>query len=91
MSNRELRRQAERLLVLALQARERGNLELADQLIARAMRFFDEANGIANIPESPPTAQPSTPVVPQQQQQQQKQQHQQQQQHIQPKEDSEEE
>ena len=49
MSNGELRRQAEGLLFLALHARERGNLELADELTARAMRLFDETSGLTNI------------------------------------------
>jgi hypothetical protein len=74
MSNGELRRQAERLLFLALHARERGNLELADELTARAMRLFDETSGLTNIPESQPTAQPPPTAVPQQKQQQQEQQ-----------------
>jgi hypothetical protein len=71
VTQQELRRQAERLLALALQARERGETELADQLTIRAMRYFEEANGPADSPEPPPPTLPSTPSVPQQQQQQQ--------------------
>jgi hypothetical protein len=83
VTRQQFRRQAERLLALALQARERGEMELADQLTIRAMRYFEEANGAADSAEPPPPL-PSTPAVPQQQQQQQ-----QQQQHIEPKEDGE--
>jgi hypothetical protein len=75
VTQQELRRQAERLLALALQARERGEMELADQLTVRAMRYFEEANGVADSAEPPPPPSPATPAVPQQQQQQQQQQH----------------
>jgi hypothetical protein len=71
MTQQQLRRQAERLLALALQARERGEMELADQLTVRAMGYFEEANGPADGSEPPPPPLPSTPAVPQQQQQQQ--------------------
>jgi hypothetical protein len=86
VTQQELRRQAERLLELALQARERVEMELSYQLTIQAMRYFAEADGAADSSEPPPPALPSTPTVPQQQQQQQ-----QQQQHKKPKDDGEKE
>jgi len=65
-----VRRRAERLLALALEARQKGDSELAEQLTARAMQYLDELNGTADLPAPPPPAQP----VPQPQQQQQRQQ-----------------
>ena len=62
-----LSRQAERLLALALEARAKGDVELADQLTARAMQYMDEANGEADVQAPPPPVQP----IPQPQQQQQ--------------------
>jgi hypothetical protein len=50
MPNDAIRRQAERLLTLALQERQRGSSELADELVARAMQLFDEANGLVEDP-----------------------------------------
>jgi hypothetical protein len=44
VTQQQLRRQAERLLALALQARERGEMELADQFTVRAMGYFEEAS-----------------------------------------------
>lgn len=64
-----LRRRAERLLALALEAREKGDVELAEQLTARAMEYLDEVNGTADLPQPPPNAEPV--AQPQQQQQRQ--------------------
>ena len=66
-----LRQQAERFLALALDARSKGHLELAEQLTARAMQCLDEANETDGVPDPPP---PPTEPVPQPQQQQQRQQ-----------------
>jgi hypothetical protein len=70
----ELRERAERLFALALQARDKGNTALADELTALAIECLESANegdggGDATTPV-PPTAR----VVPQAQQQQQQQQ-----------------
>jgi hypothetical protein len=83
MSKDKLRIRAQKLLALALRARDWGELELADELTARAMRLFDEANGFTDAPESPGVPTPPTSTVAQQQQQQQK--------RIEPKKDGEEE
>jgi len=66
-----LRQRAERFLALALDARGRGDLELAEQLTARAMQCLDEANGTDEVPDLPP---PTAEPIPQPQQQQQRQQ-----------------
>jgi len=63
------RKMAERLLALALEARTRGNIELADQLTLRAAQYLDESDGTAD-PHDPPA--PATPHEQPQQQQQQK-------------------
>ena len=69
MSNDEIRRQAERLLTLALQERQRDR---ADELIARAMQLFNEADGVVDdFKETPvPSPAPTAFQVEQQQQQQ---------------------
>jgi hypothetical protein len=66
-----LRQQAEYLFALALRAREKGDVQLAEELTARAVQYLDEANGTADEPSMPP---PEPPPVPQVQQQQQGQQ-----------------
>jgi hypothetical protein len=66
-SPKGLRQQAERLFALALQARERGDIPLAEQLTERAMQYLEEANGTDDSHEAPP---PHQPPVHQQQQQQ---------------------
>jgi hypothetical protein len=71
MSNDAIRRQAERLLTLALQQRQRGSSELADEFVARAMQLFDEANGLVDEAEGTTPVPSSAPSVPQPQQQQQ--------------------
>jgi len=68
-SPKELRQQAERLFALALQARERGDIPLADQLTERAMQYLEEANGFEDSHEPSPPERPQAPV-PQQHQQQ---------------------
>lgn len=55
------------MLALALEARAKGDVELADQLTARAMQYMDEANGDGDVDAPPPPAQPNP--QPQQQQQ----------------------
>jgi len=62
-----LRQRAERFLALALEARGKGHLELAEQLTARAMQCLDEANETDGAPDLPP---PPTEPIPQPQQQQ---------------------
>jgi hypothetical protein len=71
MSNDALRRQAERFLAFALKAREAGNLSLADELTARAMDLFNEADSTADVSHTGRSVSPSIPTVPQEQQQQQ--------------------
>ena len=68
-SPKTLRQQAERLFALALQARERGDVPLAEQLTERAMQYLEEANGHEDSHEPSPPGHPP-PSVPQQQQQQ---------------------
>jgi hypothetical protein len=65
MSKNELWVRAQNLFALAVQARERGDSELAQQLEARAIQPLEGVNGITD------SSQP--PAVPQQQQQQQQQ------------------
>jgi hypothetical protein len=62
-------RDADNLLARALQARDRGDDALADQLTALALQLFDQAGALLP-PPMPPLAQP---IMPQQQQQQQQQ------------------
>jgi hypothetical protein len=71
-SPKELRQQAERLFALALRARERGDIALADQLTERAMQYLEEANGNEDSHEPSPPEHPQPPVHQQQQQQAQK-------------------
>jgi hypothetical protein len=68
-SPKELRQQAERLFAVALAARERGDIPLAEQLTERAMQYLEEANGNEGSHEPPPPKHPQQPV-PQQQQEQ---------------------
>ena len=65
-----LRQQAEYLFALALRAREKGDVQLAEELTARALQYLDEVNGTGDE-QSPP---PESPAIPQVQQQQQGQQ-----------------
>jgi hypothetical protein len=69
----ELRERAERLFALALQAREKGDVPLAEQLTALAVECLESANGTHDSADLAPPAPPSRRVVPQQQQQQQQQ------------------
>ena len=71
MSKDELWLRAQNLLAFALQARERGDLDLAEELTARAVQLLEKSNGITDVSEplAPPPSQLT--VVPQQQQQQQ--------------------
>jgi hypothetical protein len=71
-SPKELRQQAERLFALALRARERGDIALADQLTERAMQYLEEENGNEDSHEPSPPEHPQPPVHQQQQQQAQK-------------------
>ena len=66
---KELRQRAERLFALALGARERGDIPLAEQLTERAIQYLEEANGNEDAHEPSPTKHRQQPV-PQQQQQQ---------------------
>jgi hypothetical protein len=75
-----LRQRAERFLALALEARGKGHLELAEQLTARAMQCLDEANETDSAPDLPQANEtegapdlppPPTEPIPQPQQQQQ--------------------
>lgn len=77
MSEQALRRQAERLLAVAMEAREQGELALADQLEARAIHCFEQASGMRedSEPATPPPA-AAAHQEPQQQQLQQQQQRQ---------------
>jgi hypothetical protein len=67
-----LQDQAARLLAIALQARERGDVELAEQLTARAMQYLDQGSRDEADPAGPamppPPAEPAQPVAQQQQQ-----------------------
>jgi hypothetical protein len=67
----ELRERAERLFALALQAREKGNVALGEQLTALAVECLEALNGPHDKAPPPP---PSARVIPQMQQQQQQQQ-----------------
>ena len=69
-SSDRLRQQAEYLFALALRARAQGDVQLAEDLTARALKYLDEANGThgEDIPPEPP---PSVPQVQQQPQAQQ--------------------
>jgi hypothetical protein len=71
-SSKELRQQAERLFALALAARERGDIPLAEQLTERAMQYLEKADGKEDSQEPSPLKHPQQPVPqPQQQQAQQ--------------------
>jgi hypothetical protein len=69
-----LQDQAARLLAVALQARERGDIELAEELTARAMQYLDEAaqaeshDATGGTSGTPPAPNPTQPAVQQQQQ-----------------------
>ena len=65
VSGDHARKLAGRLLVLALEARGRGEVDLANQLILRAGGYFDEADSMAD-PDHP-----APPATPQEQPQQQ--------------------
>jgi hypothetical protein len=49
------RRYAQNLLALALQARDRGDEQLADDLTARALEVLTELNGDSLSPPAPST------------------------------------
>ena len=41
-SPEELRRQASQLLALAINARDQGQIEVAEQFVARAIKYLDQ-------------------------------------------------
>jgi phage shock protein A len=59
----ELRQRAESLLTLALKAREQGQFELADSLLAEAAKFSNEAEALIAARERA-AAPDSTPPSP---------------------------
>ena len=63
-----LRQQASRLLELAMQAFQRGEVELGEQFTARGIQHLDEARA-AEATQAPPASTESPRSVAQQQQQ----------------------
>jgi len=58
VSDDHARKMTERLLALALEARRRGEVDLANQLTLRAAQYLDEADGAADPHDPPPSATP---------------------------------
>ena len=58
VSGDHARKMTERLLALAVEARGRGEVDLADQLTLRAAQYLDEADGMADPPDPSPSAGP---------------------------------
>jgi len=65
-----LRKGAERLFALALQARGQGDVELADRLTERALLYLDEVSDYCDADDPPLVAAPITPRERQQHQKQ---------------------
>src|SRR5262245_20045865 len=63
-----LRRHSLRLFELAMQAFDRGDAALGEELTARALQYLDESRAGTAAHAPPPPAEPSQPVAQQQQQ-----------------------
>jgi hypothetical protein len=63
-----LREQAARLFALALEARDKGNFELADLMTAAATRQLDRAEELESAAPPPSPQQQQQPAAQQQQQ-----------------------